>query len=232
MLLEIYNNSKAEEKSVIEELIGKLTSKYNIGIIQYTHVEVPSSFKNLEINRYMDAGAKVIAVSANAYGSFVFKDNLNLDEITKKLTEIMDLDIILIEDYKNKNNIKISIGSVEQRDKTSIQYDYNNLDKILDHIKNLVELEKIYQALPKLDCAKCGYDCKKMAELIYQGDKSFKDCIVLQTKDDEFVLEVNGISIPVGEFVTKFFKNTILGMVSVLKGVEQPQEIAIKLRCK
>lgn len=56
------------------------------------------------------------------------------------------------------------------------------------------------------------------------------DCMVMLVKDKDFVLEVNGISIPAGGFVKRIFKSTILGMVSALRGVEEPHEIIIKVR--
>ena len=58
------------------------------------------------------------------------------------------------------------------------------------------------------------------------------DCMVMLVKNKDFVLEVDGSTIPAGGFVKRIFKSTILGMVSSLRGVEEPHEVIIKLRYK
>ena len=46
-------------------------------------------------------------------------------------------------------------------------------------------------------------------------------------------LEIDGISIPLNTFAEKVFRNTILGMVSSLKGIdENPQRITLTVSRK
>ena len=63
------------------------------------------------------------------------------------------------------------------------------------------------------------------------GENRIKgDNMVSQAKDTDFVLEVDDIPIPTGGFVKRIFKSTILGMISSLRGVEEPRKIIIKVR--
>ncbi len=54
--------------------------------------------------------------------------------------------------------------------------------------------------------------------------------MVMLVKNKDFELEVNGEPIPAGGFVKRIFKSTILGMISSLRGVEEPYEVIIKVR--
>ena len=49
--------------------------------------------------------------------------------------------------------------------------------------------------------------------------------MILAIKSTDFVLKVNGKSIPTGGFVKKIFKSTILGMLSSLRGIDDVDDV-------
>ena len=90
---------------------------------------------------------------------------------------------------------------------------------------------KKYEVLPKLNCGKCGFDCEGMAELIAAGKKDFSDCVVMPKSGFKSGVRivVDGKEIQLGRFAREIISNTITGLISSLKGAENPKEIRIDL---
>lgn len=95
------------------------------------------------------------------------------------------------------------------------------LKKVLNFIKRARMVTKILEALAGLDCGKCGYKtCQELAVAVYVGKAKLKDCLPLKLKPRLATrVIVNGVGVPIQPFVSKIIRNSILGMVSSLKGV-------------
>jgi len=95
------------------------------------------------------------------------------------------------------------------------------LNRVLSFIERERRVSEILEALAGLDCGKCGYKtCREMAVVISVGKAKLSDCLPLKPKSRlETRITVNGVEVPIQPFVSKIVRNSILGMVSSLKGV-------------
>ncbi|RLF15037.1 MAG: molybdopterin-guanine dinucleotide biosynthesis protein B [Thermoprotei archaeon] len=81
--------------------------------------------------------------------------------------------------------------------------------------------------LPGMNCGMCGYDCYTMAKLIVKGERTVNDCKALGR--DLVNVIINGKPMILNAFVQKLIRNTVIGMLSTLKGFEKG-EIVIRIR--
>jgi molybdopterin-guanine dinucleotide biosynthesis protein B len=184
----------------------------------------------------------------SARESAVFwKKPLSLEDIIPYL----DADIILVEGFKREKTIpKIvclrerpddadrdrpedlldglaicvvgpadQMGEIADRLRTP-SFDWNEVGTIAD----LVE-EKAFK-LPNLDCGGCGHErCYDLAREIVAGRASVEDCISLEPALE---IKIDGQPMPMNPFISGIVRNTILGMLSSLKGFKKG-EIEINL---
>lgn len=82
-------------------------------------------------------------------------------------------------------------------------------------------ISRILSSLPGLDCKKCGYDsCEELAVTIYRRKAKLSDCTPLRLRSKlKTRITVNDAEVPIQPFVSKVIRNSVLGMVSSLKGV-------------
>jgi molybdopterin-guanine dinucleotide biosynthesis protein B len=84
-------------------------------------------------------------------------------------------------------------------------------------IAGLVE-EKAFK-LPNLDCGGCGREtCYDLAREIIAGSGSVEDCVSLHPTVE---VKVDGQPMPMNPFISDIVRNTILGMLSPLKGFKK-----------
>lgn len=103
-----------------------------------------------------------------------------------------------------------------------INEDFHILVKrVLTYVDRGRKISKILSCLPGLDCKKCGYaSCEEMASAVYEGDAKMSDCVVLKVRSRlKTEIMVNDAEIPIQPFVSEIIRNSVLGMVSSLKGV-------------
>ena len=105
--------------------------------------------------------------------------------------------------------------------------------RVLKFIRRELKFLKILGNLPGLDCKKCGYkSCEEMAEAIYRGKAKISDCLPVKLRSElKTRITVNDAEIPIQPFVSKIIRNSVLGMVSSLKGVSirGDEEIHVKI---
>jgi len=71
--------------------------------------------------------------------------------------------------------------------------------------------------LPDLDCGGCGReDCYQLAREIVAGEADLSECTALSPQGVE--ITVNGETIPLNPFVRNLVQNTLMGILSSLKG--------------
>ena len=80
--------------------------------------------------------------------------------------------------------------------------------------------------MPNLDCGGCGYErCYDLAREIVAGTGSVEDCVSLQPTTE---VKIDGQPMPMNSFISSIVKNTVLGMLSPLKGFKKG-EIEIRI---
>lgn len=77
--------------------------------------------------------------------------------------------------------------------------------------------------LPQLNCGHCGFDsCAMMLEAIIQGKRTLDDCEPMRPQKWLVSLQVNGKEVPLVHFVQDMLRESLIGAVKTLKGVELP----------
>ncbi|RZN67757.1 MAG: molybdopterin-guanine dinucleotide biosynthesis protein B [Candidatus Methanolliviera hydrocarbonicum] len=218
--------SKSGKTSLIVE-ITKALSKRGYEVATIKHIADPDfttiDTKGTDTYRHTNAGASLVVGASSDETAFILKDRLDFSNITNMIEEIVHPDIILVEGFKNEGNQKVALDKTDTKN-VILEYDGDER-KILDYIVREIEIERIYKRLPKLDCSKCGFDCKKMAKRIYEGEATFEDCV--NRSEIKLNIKINGEALPLGKFVKKITRNTILGLISPLKDVERVETLEI-----
>lgn len=107
-----------------------------------------------------------------------------------------------------------AVGSAPERRELDVPF--LSLDEI-GEIADLVE-EKAFK-LPNLDCGSCGFEtCYELAREIVKRTRSVEDCVSLQPTTE---VRIDGKLMPMNPFISGIVRNTILGMLSPLKGFKR-----------
>jgi len=107
------------------------------------------------------------------------------------------------------------------------------VERTLRYITRKHKISKILSRLPGLNCGKCGHPtCEEMAATIYRRKAKLNDCTPLKLRSKlKTRITVNDAEVPLQPFVSEIIRNSVLGMVSTLKGVpiSGKEEIQIKI---
>lgn len=229
MILGIYGYSKSGKTTLVTELVQKLVAEgYSIATIKHIPYEdftIDTEKKDTWL--HANAGARLVVASAPNEVTFMVKNGMTLDQITCIVEKMLKPDLILVEGYKGESIEKIAVGDIEEQPNTVFRYD-GDLEKILDHVRRGIGIERVYKQLPRVNCGKCGFDCAKMATLIYTGEKDLADCPSFSQLN--VTLEADDEEIPLGHFTRDLIANVVNGMVSSLKGTDEARELRITLR--
>ena len=171
--------------------------------------------------RHGESGAGVVVASTSGETSFIVKNSMPLEDILRITDSITSPDVIIVEGHKTELIPKIVLGEMSIDGEDNVRrYDpaTDDFDGLLGYITETIEVTKVHNKLPGMDCGKCGYDdCMEMAEAIFRGEKAISDCLM----QGGFVrATVDGKDIPMGPFVQDIVSKTIFGMVASLKGVD------------
>ena len=101
-----------------------------------------------------------------------------------------------------------------------------------NRILNLV-LEKAFDILPQSDpecCSACGKTCYQMTIDILQGKAKREDCVL--DNHNSISISIGGKPLTIVPFVQNLFRDTIIAMISNLKGVNPSQDIEIRIKSK
>jgi len=105
--------------------------------------------------------------------------------------------------------------------------------RALIYIERERKISMILDRLPGLNCGKCGYSsCEEMAVAIYRKKAKLNDCVTLKLRSRlKTRITINNAEVPIQPFVSEIIRNTLLGMVSTLKGVsiKRNEEIHVEI---
>ena len=211
---------------------------YKVAVVK--HINEDLDLANSDTSKYKECLTQVAAITSKESVIFL-KNKKNLEEIIK----YFEADIILIEGFKKEKTFPKIVCLREESEKAEL-FDGLQLctagfvskgvdPKLCDfNILNDEDIKKIAKIainksfkLPNLNCGECGYqDCYSLAQEIVKGNKTLDDCSSLEPST---LVKVNGEIISMNPFISKIVKNTIIGLLSSLKGfIKGDIEIKIK----
>jgi len=209
--------------TLICKLIERLREQgYSVSTIKnipkdefYMDVEGKDTWKHGE------SGARVVVASTSDETAFIMKTGMPLGDILRITDSMTAPDVILVEGHKTEAIPKIVLGEMPIEDEDDVRrYDpaTGDFEKLLSYIIETIEVKKVFNRLPGMNCGKCGYgDCMGMAVAIFRGEKAISDCLM---QGGFMRATVDGKEIPMGPFVQDIVSKTIFGMVASLKGVD------------
>jgi molybdopterin-guanine dinucleotide biosynthesis protein B len=208
-----------------QELIDR---GHQVAVVKHTHHRLDPPGKDTAVLR--DVAAQVGVVSPYE-SALMWRQPLSLEDILPYLAG----DIVLVEGFKTEQTFpKIACLRGEPDDLdlfdglvlcavgpspdvmiegTGVPFvDRDDVGGIAD----LVEGKGF--KLPKLDCGGCGHErCYDLAREIVAGAASAADCVSLEPATE---VRIDGELLALNPFISQMVRNTILGLLSPLKGVK------------
>lgn len=183
--------------------------------------------------------AHQVAAIADKESAIFFQKSMALEEMLNYLKA----DIILIEGFKREKTFPKIVCFGPENDLESlmdgleicvvgapvaIQQNINvpvlNAKRDIGKIADLA-VEKAFK-LPNMDCGACGYNtCYDLALQIVKGNNALDDC---KSLNSGLQIKIDGKIVPIKPFVSDIVGNTLIGMLSSLKGFRKG-EIEIKI---
>lgn len=197
---------------IVEEMVKR---GYRVGTIKHTHHDFDLEGKDTWKHR--KAGAELV-VGSGKNTFFMVNEQLSLENILKSISNITELDYVVIEGFKSSNYPKVSTTEVKD-DFTITNVDVFKIKP--EDVVSIVDLveKRSYDIIPGADCGECGYkDCIEMSKAIIHGKTSEDKCKMRKLKEVE--LYIGSKKIPLNPFVQDFIKKSVMGMISTLKTEE------------
>lgn len=235
----IVGYKKSGKTTLLLKLVEELTNKgYQVAAIK--HISGDIDIANSDTAKYKEHLSQVAAITTKESILYLESKN-NLEEILKYL----EADILLIEGFKKEKTFPKIVCLRKENEKNELfdglqlctasifppntSYDFFTFNILkTEDIKKMADMviEKSFK-LPNLNCGACGYqDCYGLAQEIVKGNRTIDDCPSLEPST---LVKVNGKIISMNPFIAKIVKNTIIGLLSTLKGFTKGDiEINIK----
>lgn len=237
--------TQSGKTTTIEKIIKELRKRnYTVGSVKdihYEKFEIDTDDSNT--HRHKVAGSQLVTARGFYETDILFGEKLNIYDILK----YYDYDYVVLEGVRDINAPKIITAVKEQDIDDRLDYstflisgkiadriqEYKGIKALsaMDDIEKLVDFieENTFELLPDFDekcCNECGYNCRKMCELIIKGEKHRTDC---KLSNDRVSVKIDGKEITMVPFVEKLVRNSVLAVVGELEGYKENSKIEIEL---
>lgn len=205
--------------TLIERLTGEFVRRgFKVSTIKHTSHSFELDREGSDSYRHMKAGADRVALSCATQFALMEKriSEKALDDIAFLLES--GADIILAEGYKGLNRPKIKMVAKHAKLKKDSKGTHT-LTKEENIIATVGKGLSIQEGIPDFNIDEAGAIADFLEERFMK--KKAEDSLVQ--------LKVNGKDIRIKGFIQDILAKAILGMVSTLRGAENPKEIDIKI---
>ncbi|MBT8171531.1 molybdopterin-guanine dinucleotide biosynthesis protein B [Candidatus Bathyarchaeota archaeon] len=217
VIVAVIGSSNSGKTTAIEVIIEGLTKKgYNVASVKHISEEkFTIDTQGKDTWRYSKSGAKIVLSVAPKEIAIIKKTETKSHSLEKIISEISEeTDIIIIEGFKNLVAENISIPKI-----VAIKNNEEMLDAIRRY-KNVFgligyNLENKETKIPFINPLS---DKEKLVELVLK-----KVEVLIERKrkyNQRIAIKVNEVTLPLGNFVQEIIRNSVLAMVSSLKGVK------------
>lgn len=229
MIIGIYGYQDSGKTVLVEGAIKALTEKgYRVSSIKHSPHKKSADKEGKDTWRHWKAGSDPVVFSSDTETTVFRHGKMSEEDIAKLLVKEFCPDVVIIEGFKDGSFPKVSVGEIKARKGTVLRSP--SVGELAAYIEREVKVERALNGLPRLDCHKCGLDCRAMAEGIADGKRKRTDCRELPAAD--VFISVGGKRIPAGTFVSDLVDKTVRGLMSSLKGYEPGMDVEIRLSGK
>ncbi|MFH1486200.1 MAG: molybdopterin-guanine dinucleotide biosynthesis protein B [Chloroflexota bacterium] len=210
-IVSIVGRSNAGKTTLLEKLVAELKGRNRrLATIKHDVHGFDMDTPGKDSWRHAQAGSDAVVISSPSKLALIMQTghDSDLDDIARLLGE--EYDIIITEGYKSRTAPKIEVhrkGMGEGLLSTPDELIAVATDEPLD--------------VPVWQCSLD--DISELADLV---ERTF----ISPREPEAVTLYANGAAVPLSSFVQQFVSRTIFGMLSALKGVEDPRSLDIFLR--
>jgi molybdopterin-guanine dinucleotide biosynthesis protein B len=214
-VVSIVGKSQEGKTTFLEKLIPELNLRgYRVGTLKHDahdHFEIDQEGKDTW--RHRKAGAQAVAISSPSRVAFIKTVEREMDLDTLVASYFSSEHLVLTEGYKSGNKAKIEICRKALQSEPLC----SKADRLLAVVSDFsVEMD-----VPRFELD----DLSGVADFI-------EERFLRKTRGPEVVLKLDGKKLPIKSFVQEFVMGGILGMISTLRGYENPKHIDISIRMR
>jgi len=210
-ILSIVGKSDSGKTTLIEKIIPELVRRgYRVTTVKHDLHGFEIDREGKDSWRHKRAGAHGVVISSPRKVALIrdVDKDMSLEELRDSFGE--DTDLILSEGFKRDVQPKIEVFRKEEHDELLCTKE--------DNLIAIVSNRPFDIGVPCLDIK----DVKGIADLI-------ESTFLRGDRGEEISLRVDGKRIPLSGFVKRFLIRSIKGMISSLKGAENPRRIVVKI---
>jgi molybdopterin-guanine dinucleotide biosynthesis protein B len=210
-IVSIVGKSDSGKTTLIEKIVPELIRRgYRVTTIKHDLHGFEVDRKGKDSWRHKQAGAQGVIISSPQQVALIrdVERDMSLDELRDAFGE--DVDLILSEGFKKDVQPKIEVFRKEEHGELLCTKE--------DNLIAIASNQPFEIGVPCLDID----DVKGIVDLI-------ESTFLREDRKEEISLRINGKRIPLSPFVGKFLIRTIKGMISALKGGEDPHRLEIKI---
>ena len=211
-IVSIVGHSQSGKTTLVERLIGEFKGRgYRVATVKHTCKDFDIDKQGRDTWRYTEAGSDAVVISAPQKLALIKSQDGNdsIDEILRLLGE--DFDIIFVEGFHQAHVPKIEVYRKELN--TGLRCDPGDL-------KAIVSDDTLDVDVPQFSVG----DISGIADFINER--------IIGNRGDDTLLFVNGSPVILNQFANQIFANTLLGMVSSLKGITEVRSLEVAVRKK
>lgn len=222
----IVGYKKSGKTTLIKGLCQALSKMgHNVAVLK--HVSSNIDFPDNDTSKFKLYASFVSAISSKE-SEIILKGKKRIEEILA----FFEGDIVLVEGFKEEKSfpkiVCIRKKSEEKELFNGLQLFTASMEGDIsdfaiandDHLAQMASLvvERAFK-LPDLNCGHCGYEsCYELAKEIVKGKKTIDTCVSL---NPPISIKIDGAMFPLNPFTSQLIKNTILAMVSTLRGFKK-----------
>ena len=226
-IVSIVGKKNTGKTSLTVKVIEELTNRgYKVASIKHSHHTMEMDRENTDTWKHKEAGSQVV-VGVGSTTFFNVRQDMDLNRLLYLIKHMDNVDFVVIEGFKTYNYPKIATS-----DNVVDEYTIKQVDSFTitpEGVSELVDLieERGHDIVDTLFANNCGYnDGEIIAKEIREGN--------LKTDDLDKVtsyLSIDNNVIGLNRFVSDYFRQVILGIISTLNvkdyGVEDISKIEL-----
>jgi len=204
--------------TLLEKLLPELRGRgLRVGTIKHHVHDFAMDTPGKDTWRHKQAGARVVALSSPTGIGIIRDADRDSDPRELAARYFADLDLVIAEGYKASSLPKIEVFRAA-----------GNATPLEKHSPHLIATVSDTEIRPGLPC----FGLEDVASLADFLVRTFLTPTDSGPDSDTLAvtLMVNGMAVPLKDFVAQFIGNTVQGMVSSLKGGEQAGEIVLHIK--